>query len=309
MFNQKLAWTLLLCGMALAVQARVHAAAPRGGGPAVIQERIDKQIAELKGESLAESLKLLSEVEMYLWPGYRGDRTGEMRMPLAKDAGRLDLEEIMSNRRFLKVMTELAALPKDQAGKMVAREMEEGLPVYEKLLEASIAKLVNGINNAPPGVAHSSGLSMQINNNKDHSPTLKGMRLKVLALVLAAGNLDLTDANDAVRAVATYACAQRDELYKPHDVLSEADRFHILQDATLYNRQILAAGMLQHSGPKARPGEDRWEGRKLTKYDARTTAYDTMAGAQGPLDYLNGAILVMYPVALTDAEMNTVMRK
>jgi hypothetical protein len=290
------------CAIGAGAVSRPAAEAPARSGPALIQERIDQQIDLLKAESLEESLKMLSEIDMFKWPGNRADRSGGITMPLKPDVGREDIEEIMSNRRFLKVMDELGALPKGKAAALVTKEIQATLPVYQKMLDEALERLVNGRAAAPAGIRTSSGLSMQVSNNQDHSPTLAGARLKLLALVLAAGNLDLAEARGAVREVATFACQQRDQLYQPHALLTEADRFLILRQATLYNRQILVCGIQQRSGIKD------WEEKKLTKFDAQTTSYDGRAGASGRVDYAKGEINVAFPRPIADQALDELMK-
>jgi hypothetical protein len=281
---------------------------PAARGPAVIQDRLTQEIALLKAESLEESLKMLSEIEMFRWPGYRADRSGAIVMPLKAEMGQFEIEEIMSNRRFLKVMDGLAALPKGEAAALVKREIQGTLPVYQKMFDAAVDRLMKGRAAAPPGVRMGSGLAMQINNNPDHSPTLAGARLKLLALVLAAGNLDLAEASAAVREVVTCACGQRDQFYKPYEGLAEADRFFVLKDASLYNRQILVCGIMQRLGMKAAKDRDPWEERRLTKFDARTTPYDGMAGGRGRGDFAHGEIMVAFPRPISDEAFKEILK-
>lgn len=271
-----------------------------------MQQRIYKQISLLKSESVQDSVRMLSEVEMFYWPGHGMDGMMVVIMPLRGEIGQHDIESIMSNRRFLKVFQELSSLSKAEASDMVIRELRDTMPVYKGLYEKQVEALIQGRKNAPKGANMSAGLSLQINNNSDHAPTLAGARFKLLSLILLAGNLNLEAARPTIREIAEFACQQRNGLYAPHEVLTSSDRFCVLCDGTLYNRQIIACGLQQQTASAG----DTWQERTLTRFDARATPYDLLSRGGGPIkpDYSKGSIKVAFPQPIDDATVDGLVK-
>jgi hypothetical protein len=90
----------------------------------------------------------------------------------------------------------------------------------------------------------SAGLTRQVSDNEDGTPTLHGLRYKLLGLVWCAGALELSGTDNAVQDVAKYALEHRGRCYEDDVVLTRADRMPILTKSSLYNRQILATALL-----------------------------------------------------------------
>jgi hypothetical protein len=278
--------------------------------------RIAEDVQVLKAESVEDSVRMLSEVQMFYWPG-RPQNAGGVIFPLTQDIGQEDVERIMSNRRFLKVSRELSNLPKERASALVSEQISAALPRYRTMFEEMWKKVVDGRRNVPPGMPATAGPTLQISNNPDHSPTLAGLRLQLLSLVLISGNLELEAARPAVLSVVEEGCRQRERFYKDSEG-NEMDRFLMLTTVGLYSRQILATGIQGTFKPQTRPATaeqqahiDNWEARRLTHYDAAATPYDLLTRGGGPIppDYTKGSIELRFHKGLDDKAFNDLWKQ
>ena len=260
---------------------------------------LGQRVSALRDESVEESLQMLSQVWLfYRWPGSSGG-AGEVQLPEDARAERVVVERIMSNRRFLKVFQELSEMSPTKAGQLVAREIERTLPAYREMSE-EYWQFTTGQDKRPRSRPPSFN---QISNNLDGSPTLYGLRHKLLSLVLIAGNLKLADSRPAIRSVVKEACRQRDRSYvatAEHRRLAWA----MIHDVALHNRRILATGIIGTSAGKAgQLAQDDgklagiFESRRLTHYDAAFTYYDR----HGQPDFSKGEIHVKFHKGLDDA--------
>ena len=240
-----------------------------------------KSVHQLEAESMEDSLRMLAQVEPF-FHSWTHDGSGGLILPRETSQERIDVEMIMSNRRFLKVFQELSQLPQEEAGRLIAREIQAALPAYEKMSE-ECWNVLSGKSKPDPADPPSFN---QISNNPDGSPTLYGLRYKLLALVLIAGNLDLTNTQPAIKAVVTEACRQRDLAYDLAGAgESQFKAWHMVKDVALYNRTILATAIMGTAGGQAsQPAQkidglsDKFESKRLTRYDAE--AQSTMVGQQ-----------------------------
>jgi len=273
-----------------------------------MRARIAKDVDTLRHESTQQSLAMLSEIEMFYWPG--APTIGPM--PYSKEIPPLkvawDVESIMSNRRFLKVMEDLSQLDKGEAAALVIREVNETLPKYKEVFRKKWEHVVESRKEHP-------GLSLLISNNPDHSPTLLGLRFKLLTLVLIAANLELHEAYPAIMPVVKEAVKQRDFVYGT-DVATEADRAIMVHAAGLYNSAILstAVRMIGQDGRAGVSGPsegDSWVVRRLPVYYAAATPYDLLTRGGGPIppDYSMGSISVRFHVAVDDDEFDSIVEE
>ncbi len=81
----------------------------------------------------------------------------------------------------------------------------------------------------------------------------------------------------------------------------------MLKDAGLYQRQMLATGLLGTRRVLAEgvPTEVKWESRTLVGYDASITEYD---GIGGNLDKSKGEFTVHYAPPLDDADFDKMVQ-
>ncbi len=221
--------------VALLVQAQVGVGNPGSSnqGPA---QRVQAQVAELSAESMAESIANLVQPDMYFWPGASPSRSRRLAFPLLPEEGQEAIATILSNRRFLRVYEELAALPPQEA----AAVLNEALPPCLQSHQVALDGYLAGVRRAklPPEGELVGGPSFQIGGPSDGRPNPLGERYRLLALVLVAGNLGLEGAHEAVWQVVAEGLAHRQLFYRD-DEFHEGFRLAMLTAASLYNRQIL----------------------------------------------------------------------
>ena len=276
-----------------------------------MRKRIAQDVEMLRKETLQDSLSLLSEIEMFYWPGEIESETF-FSMPLRTEEGSWEGNAILSNRRFLKIYQELRDLPSAKASELINAELETLLPQYLMMLEKTWKQLLAiRTKNSGNGIApNGAGPSLLISNNPDHSPTLSGARLKILSLLLIAGNLKLSDSAEETKKIVSLALNQREMFYDAQTGL-KGDRFGMLTRVTLYNRQILATALLGVTNAPQVAEEKRWKTSELTAYDAAFTPYDLMTRHGGPLpvDYTKGKQIVKTHVPLDDPEFDSMVSK
>jgi hypothetical protein len=273
-----------------------------------IERKKNKQIETLRQETLEESLNRLSWPEMYFWPGTsrEGENWHFRQFPMPPAVGQYDVRTIMSNRRFLKVYQELSVLPKKEAAALVKKHLRQArdetpcglsiwgpMPSYKVYFDAILEKLPEHLKKS-----QSAYFSIPIQISDSEEPTFHGLRLKMLCLVLIAGNLELTDAFADVAGIVKEAQAQYQRVSRKNlfDIFMA---FDVAQRHSLYNRQILATGLMGTSrdskAVKALEKRLKWTKVDLTRYDAQHTHYD-MYSIRGfvPVDLSGGVLMVRF---------------
>lgn len=200
----------------------------------IVPPKIYYAINVLHSESTSASLVNFYQTTFFMFPGLPIEMTGVASgIPLHKSVGRVDIGHIYSNRRFLKLYDELSALSPAEAGRLVAQQLENQLPVYIQLFDKKHKEVME---------TKSYSTSFEINKpNKD--PEICGSRLSILGLVLIAGNLHLKESHKIIADIVQIGVKQRDVLYQsaPSD---KSLGGVTLYNAGLYNRQILITGLL-----------------------------------------------------------------
>ena len=271
--------TFILC-------AQIQAAGARGvrGGGMPVPERIVQDFNSLKTESLEQSIKNLYLVDFYYWPGrLMGGGGGGSTLPLPETIGQVDIDSIFRNLRFLKVYDELSQIQSNQASKLIIDQINETLPLYTRMFSNSWDRVFKVHENQPRGNRYTAGPSLQISDDPNGTPTLAGVRFKLLSLVVLAGNFKLENTKPAIASVVSEALAQRKKFYDPNSGF-ESDRFSMLTKAGIYNRQALATGILLTSGSQTQADakstgneESRWESRQLARYQpSAISPYDML---------------------------------
>jgi hypothetical protein len=274
---------------------------------------IAREVETLRMEDTATSLKMLSEVGNFYSPGHHlRDGLTFLTTPLPAEEGQQDIEVILSNRRVLKLLDECSAIPKDEAGEMFSKELRTSLAAYEAMFETTWKQVVDMRQKHPiAGKAFCvAGPSLRLSSNADHTPTLLGQRLKVLSLLLIAGNLRLTGAKEEVEAAIRVGIEQRKRFYNAQSGAEEIDRHTMLCRAGLYNRQIAITALYGMTAGRFGPAAG-FEKRRLTMFDAEATQYDLpwrLLGANGP-DFSKGALDVWFHKKCTDEQFDELMRK
>jgi hypothetical protein len=272
----------------------------RGIAPDIDKRIEDEQVSVLRKETLAQSVENLSQAGMFFWPG-AGMQKYDIRLeifPLPSQVGYWDVEPVMSNRRFLKVLDELGKLPKEKASALVRSELKRALPWYKKLVAEDLEKAKEAIK---PGVRPPSVGGFVI-EPPGKPPTWTGLRFKILTLVLVAGNLELKECRPEIIEIALEAKASYAD-YRRADKFNFASAYYLVRDESLYSRQILATGLLgtSHGLDAAKHQQVLLESRELTKFDAKATMYDLHGrlGAE-PVDFTKGRLTVRWTAPLDD---------
>jgi hypothetical protein len=275
--------------------------------------RVRSYVRVLREESLEESVRRLADVEEYMYPGVPDQMMG-VDLPLPDDVGQGDVQLLMSNRRFLKVLDEAASRPGPEAGHLLNEEIGKALPEYV----AALGKyLERNRQERPelfqPGSTPTVGPVFKIGNNRDGSPTLTGLRLQLLALLLVAADGQVEGAGPAVLAVAREGARQRELLYDGERVNAVAGCLMLVQ-ASLYSRQIVATALLRTCMSPEQGAELQsrlsleWQTRRLPRYDAEATAYDVYTRAGDVrVDYSKGARTVRFLRRVSDAQFDEIL--
>jgi hypothetical protein len=278
--------------------------------PALDQRIQSSQIRPLENEPLEQNLLKLSDVDMYIWPGAPSSMAIAAWLPLLQDdVGRNDQHAVMSNRRFLKILHDLSRLTPDEAAGIVRHQLHQHVAKYTKLFDEDTRNKKELL--APGGKAV--GVAHRVTNEADGKPTLVGARYGVFALVMLAGHLQLKKAHGAVLEVATQANSQYETFCEEGKFNRATACMHVV-DASLYNRQILAVGLLGTSsdGEEMRrivkKLEAQWKKQDLPTYDAHATPYDLHARSGViPVDLSKGKITVRYLDSLSDSGFREIL--
>ena len=290
-------------------------AAPSGGGelaasqeafPPGIAQRVEGQIAAVSAESVLETVANLAESGMYFSPGAHGERAAFILFPVPAREGGRDIETILSNRRFLKVCEELTALGPEAATELLNDCIPAYLEGYRGVVDEYLDMVAGQVG---PGTR--CGVGFQIGGPPDGRPNPLGPRFRLLALVLAAGNLELQGTHDALLKVAEEALSQRQRFYREGE-FNQCFRFGMVTVAGLYNRQVLGYALLKTS-PDPRLADDVLAAlgkevvvREVTVFDAQRTRYDARY-MPGPVDYTKGILAVEYLPPISDEEFDVIV--
>lgn len=279
--------------------------------------RVEHFVSELDSESLEESLCNLTRIEPYFWPGVRGKGVVVIpEQPLPAGLDNDDIDGILSNRRFLKIYAQLTKLPKQEAWAVISAHIDEALSLYRALYGQRLEsyKKALAIQTDEMRQRHTVGFTQQVSDNPDGTPTLHGLRYKILALVLSYGALDLGEANLAILNVVTCALEQRNACYDSDESLTKSDRTMILFRSTLYNREILASALLgttsydkEIQSPQVEPGVT-WRRIDIPSYDTPLTDYDkTWLPELGEARSFEPMDTIKVVVGLGDAEFDAIV--
>ncbi len=204
-------------------------------------EQYRQRTEMLEKESLEESLRNLGRVRMYY------ERLYSFSTPLSGFRGseRAAIPRIMSNRRFGKVQRELRQMPTAEAAALVNRELPLALEAYRNDLRQRVERLENQPGSFG-GIAHRIGSAEDPDD--DYEGPL-GRQLKVLSLLLLAGEIGGADCAASVTETVVEAIAVRDQV-RENEALPAATRQDLIQTTGLVSPRIIATALLrtQHSG-------------------------------------------------------------
>lgn len=276
--------------------------------------KILAQITTLKSESTRDSLKHFFHDDMFEFPPILTEGMQfQSQLPLDPSVGNIDLEKIMSSRRFLKLMDELGQLPKAQAGAMVNAQLKLLLEMYGPL-EVERQKYFSAVSR------ENHGIFFHLDVSADPKPTIDGCRKAILGLILIAGNLQLKESHEAVLQVAELAVRQRDRLLREETFDKQDERkdagikVAFIAHVSLYARQILITGLLGTSSRINDPNSFlktrnlSFKSKDLTRYDSPVTVGDRrLGGYHFKPDFSRGKQTVSRIADLDDRTFDTLL--
>ncbi len=292
--------------------------APRSGQPIkqpverpfiTFDARVDEHVIILRKETHEESIALLVSLDMYHYPLGVSSETISLGKFTSFDPKHdmWTIDRIFGNRRFLKVLAE----SQDQTGSSGA-VLRDGLKTdiagylakYEIMFE-SLKSILEQDSTAARSVAFSTADRM----DPLETPTINGMRLKMLSSILVLSHLRDRQAFETVLKISNLAIKQRDQLFADQDIPPGA-KYSIISRVSLYHKRILATALLNMSGENEIAEKYEWEEFKMVNFDAKATPYDrhVVRGVE-KIDYPPKDRIVRLIVPLSDNEFSALMKK
>ena len=282
-------------------------------------EIIDRWLAEMREEPIEVILLKLTDVceftttAMLSAPDLMPFHTAEEDRE--RTCYRVDIEVILSNRRFRKAYEDLQKLNKRQAAKLLTTKIREHLVELRKELQRDINKVSRGDKSDPGGLVTSYVVDGNYRSVSrfDIPPTRLGRRYAVLSYVWLAALLELREVRPAVEEVVQLA-KEEYRLYNSLNSDSEARGFGlVLFRQTIYNPSLLVTASLcdpTWNTEKKKRLESKLVNREIVDYQARATEYD-WHGAEGwvPIRPHEKMLKIQHYRGITDAELNNFFGK
>lgn len=295
--------------------------------PPWVMEEIGGIVAVLSRESLAESLAGLAKAEPYI---QHVPFTGgfAIHFPPDRNLGNKDAERVFSNRRFLKVYGELAALPRQEAATIVSEQIQTCL----SLIKSDLSERLEGKGSGSKDMYL---MGVSLNDDPNGKPTHLGLRYQLYSLVMIAGNLQLEQCHADVCQVVAEACRQYDFLSRPDGFEISEEAMSRMQEsqeglrkksrpevkkfiglsrlllASIYSPPVLSTGLIGTMGKGISdvelPPGTHWVTKRLTTYDALATPYESRIA--GPADYSKGEFALRYLSGVGKSELDQIRLK
>jgi len=227
----------------------------------------DRDVVKPEGESIAESLKQLANINMFRAPTREFFGVKEW-IPLPADLDRDDLQAIMNSLPFPRIFEYLSETNKTAASEIVNRELSAAITEYLSLYDAEILRTSPHFTLDKLADQKAFSGPVFVEGVPEGKVVIRGARFRVLTLVWTSGMLGLTGTKDQVERAVRLSVKQRTALYDD-PTLHPFYKREMLRLASLYNRQILSTGLLgavlddasQSSVLKAADAE--WQERRL----------------------------------------------
>lgn len=276
--------------------------------------RVRQQIDMIASETLGESLANLYQLNMWYWPGGPTPSgyfllNGQEVLPLDTAVGESDLHCILSNRRFLRVLHELAQMDRSSAAALLDGSLRKAAEEHDALYaqyrdHGAPYYRYETIRTDEHGAVSGGGIvTSTIDETERH---VNALRYNVLALAWIAGDLALDECHGTVVGLSERALQHKRQAGDTSE-LHDAYRRGVLKHVSLYNRQILAFGLARTSPNPARTEQKLLESG-VTKselyaapFDALVTPYDIPARTRGYGDRNGGRTVACYTNVSDDA--------
>jgi hypothetical protein len=276
--------------------------------------KVEKVVASIEHETPSESVANLYYVNEFYNPG------PHIQWVTPENQDQIDLDAIMSNRRFLKSLSELSKMDKAEAAKLVQTNLMSAITSYSRLynsqmrLQAPFFKITtnNTVTNRPIGAAFATGVP----SGQEDKEVLLGVKLKVFSLVWISGMLKLTDNKEQIKQVVRLAIKQRMDLIGDSTLLPSYKE-QMLGEASLYNIQVLSSGLIGVAFDKEDVESNamqasgiHWQQRKLAAYKAVLTEFDipVQSGIVAP-DYSDGSLTVKFVSPISDTNFDLLLQE
>jgi len=208
-------------------------------------------------------------------------------------------------------MGKLSQLPKEKAADLVSKEIMSALSQYTKLWDEQMeySEYLKLKQYRTPGKPTRAIPVLR----QDGKPTLVSVRLKVLALLLLAGNLQLNGTQPAISKVLEVGIRQRNMFYE-NPIFDKISVAIMLVEAGLYQRQILGTAVLGTYVDSAKQKEIlkqfgcKFKSERLTRYNSAVTRYGPRHSRDFvPVDYSKGELTVKYLEPLNDSKFDDIV--
>lgn len=274
-----------------------------------IDARIAEQVAVLRKETSEESIARLVSLDYYHWPLHQSSEAVSLGNFRSYDPqfDQRTIDHILSNRRFLKVLVE----SRKQTGSSMA-VLQNGLKTdiagylakYEIMFE-SLKSILEQDSTAARSIAFSIADRM----DPLETPTINGMRLKMLSSILVLSHLKDRQAFETVLKISNLAIKQRDQLFADQSIPLGA-KYSIISRVSLYHKRILATALLNLSGKNEIPEKYKWEDFKVVNFDAKATPYDLhVVRGMKTIDYPPKDRIVRLVAPLSDDEFSRLVKE
>lgn len=243
-----------------------------------LQDRIAHQIRILAGESTEESLANLNRSGAYYWPGPISEEGGfEVANDVSPRVSVIDMERILSSRRFHKVYFELQKWSVKDSSAALKRELTAAVDDYSSRVSAFLDHERRSFESNRTGEIALTipYTSIKYENGESVAVDITGARLKVLAIALLMGLSECGDCQPDVERVLQIANDQHRELVDSA-ASPQLRTFGIiaLGQVGLYSPSVLTTSLagVRHKDADGPGFESR--SFQITMYDAEVSWFD-----------------------------------
>ena len=279
-------------------------------------ERTNRWLAELREESIEETLQKLTGATEYV-AGLALSRSSGFGFGLQDEEGReikyyrAVIDVILSNRRFRKAYEDLQKTNRRQAAKLLTSNIRDNLAALRIMLQEDREKVAGGEHTGDTWTVLSISVedAYRPMSRFDIPPTRMGRKYAVLSYILLASFLEIREVRPAVEEVIQFA-KEEYEFFNTMDFGNETFSFQsgVLRQS-LYNPSLLVTATFCDPSwkvaEKRRLPADKLVVREVVDYQARAIEQDKDA-RQGLLPVVphDGMLKIRYYQGITDAEFN-----
>ncbi|MCL2004800.1 MAG: hypothetical protein FWG73_01430 [Planctomycetaceae bacterium] len=254
-------------------------------GPTItaFDERTQRFIAELRDESIEETLRKLTGASEYV-AGFALSLVSGYSMSNEEGRERLyyhrDVKVILSNRRFRKAYEDIQNMNKRQAAELLTQNIRENLVALRTMLQEDRDKVARGEHTGVILIPLSSDVedAYRPMSRFDEPPTRTGRRYAVFSYLLLASSFEIREVRPAIEEVIQFAKEEYEFFnsfdYNDHDTFSF--KAGILGQS-LYNPSLLLTATLcdlTWNLDRHRSLEAKLVTREVVDYQARAIEHD-----------------------------------